>query len=194
MSDALRKAYQQHAVACPRGGEGCPSAEGIAAAMRGAGDADTLQALATCTRCAAIAQIEVGLQAGREPAAVILRRGRISPLWAVAASLLLAVGAGWVVSVMRPQAADEVLRGSAGALHPQIGSELSGAPNEFRWMVPAGAICRVDVRRPTGERVWRSDGVRGGTAAFDGALPAGTYLWTVRCAADELGPFHFRVR
>lgn len=194
MTNVLATAFQHHASACPREGKGCPSVEAIAAAMHGSGDTDTLAALSTCTRCAAIGQIERGLQTQGSTHAKMDGRRRFPRYWAVAAGVLLALGAGTAMTLLRPPGADEVLRGGAGALYPDIGSELAGSPSEFRWTIAAGAICRVDVRRPTGERVWRSDGVRGGRATVDSPLPSGDYLWTVSCAADELGPFHFRVK
>jgi hypothetical protein len=195
MHDPLTVAYQRQTVDCPRGGQSCPSADAIADAMRGAGTSDTLDALASCARCTAIAQIESGLQTQLNERQIrrLQSRRRAPWKWAIAASLLIVLSTGMLLPLLRPPAADDVLRGSAGELHPAIGSELAASPIEFRWSVPAGAICRVDVRNPQGERVWRSAGVRGGKVKLETPLAAGAYLWIVRCAADELGPFHFRV-
>lgn len=202
--EELRAAFQRHTMAHPHHVPGaCPEPEAIYAALRGAGDPATLEGIARCARCAAIALAADALAAdplaadtrAADTRAPPLRRARSAPwLRALAATgLLAAVLLG--VQALRPHG-PEPLRGGAIGVMPAPGAVLTAAPGVFRWQVAPTAICRVEVRDARGTLVWQSSGVRGGEALLAPApgWPRGTYLWSVRCAAETLGPFDFRLQ
>jgi len=180
---------------CPRQGVDCPSSDELAAVMRGVDlgqrNALVLDALGDCAQCALAAQLAGELQVIK-PAAGWRRR---APLFAVAASMLLAFG---LVSLwqLRPPGPEAQLRGELPEVRPAHGSALATAPTKFAWPVPTQALCRIELRNAQGQMQLKTAGQRGGHWVPDPPLQLApsTYLWSAHCAAEVLGPFVFVVQ
>ena len=180
---------------CPRQRADCPSSDELAAVMRGVNLGErngvVLDALGDCARCALAAQLAGELQVVK-PAAGLPRR---APLFAFAASMLLAVG---LVSLwqLRPLGPEAQLRGELPEVRPAHGSTLAKAPTQFAWPVPTQALCRIELRNAQGQMQLKIAGQRGGQSVPNPPLQLapGTYLWSAYCAAEVLGPFVFVVQ
>jgi hypothetical protein len=194
-STALKAAYRTATLSCPLQGDGCPSADEIAATARGelepAQRERMLAILGNCTRCASLVQVAAELQT---PA---VSRPRPRPgAWpwlgaGAAAVLALVLIAPWRSPVPEPT------RGELVAIEPAPNAVLDAAPTQLRWQAIANVPCRVTLRSEAAEVVVQSASVIDGRYVLDEAtrarLAPGGYLWTVDCGANRLGPFGFAV-
>lgn len=189
-----------------------PDADEFAALLDGRLDPTRREALlarvASDADAALLLQMAMELRAAAEaavapPAApVTLLRPRARPRWrwaqALAASLLVAVGAAvW----LRPPPPD-VLRGSVTTAlsDPADGARLAAAPARLRWAAQPG-VTRYQVRLydARAELIWQG-AATADELSIDGPtrerIVDGQYFWRVEWAGAEgagLGPYRFEV-
>ena len=195
---ALKTAYRVATLACPLQGEGCPSADEIAATARGdlapAQRERMLAILGNCTRCASLVQMAAELDVEER---VTLRRTPMRPTrwpwFGAGATALLALV---LIAPWRPPT-PEPTRGGATQIEPAPGAVLNAAPAELRWEAIDNLPCRVTLRSETAEIVVQSMSLGDGRYTLDSAtrvrIANGGFLWTVDCGANRLGPFGFTV-
>jgi hypothetical protein len=195
----LQSAYRAATLSCPLGGEGCPTAQEIAATARDELDSAQrermLAIVANCARCAALVQLAGDLDAGSAPDARVPSAPRPRPLRWLGASLAAALVLVAVVLTRPPS--PSITRGGDGAVEPAPSATLSEAPAHFAWDAPADLACRVTVRSAAAEVVLQSSALVGGRFEPDAdaraRLGAGDYLWTADCGASRYGPYAFTV-
>lgn len=210
----LRALLHASTANCPGTGRDCPDADAISALAAGtlepARREAVLDRVATCASCAAALRVAIDAhEFARELAPVVAardaptvpqlqRRGRRAPaVFAMAASVLVAIGVGTLV-VVPPT--PEVVRGAAlAAIEPIDGASLRAAPARLAWACPAASAATVEVLDATGEVVWAGP-ARECTvdvpASAREQLVAGDWLWQVRASDGTVlaGPFRFRIR
>jgi hypothetical protein len=194
---ALKAAYRAATLSCPLQGEGCPSADEIAATARGELDPAQrermLAILGNCTRCASLVQMAADLEAPAiSPPRPRPRPGAWPWLGAGAAAVLaLVMVAPWRSPVPEPT------RGVEVEIEPAPNAVLDDAPAQLRWQAIANVPCRVTLRSDAAEVLVQSASVIDGRYVLDDAtrarLARGGFLWTVDCGANRLGPFGFSV-
>lgn len=196
--DPLQAAYRVATLGCPLQGDGCPSADEIAATARGELDPAQrermLAILGNCRRCASLVQMAAELDLGEADAP---RRSPTRPIawrWfgaGAAALVALALIAPWRPPVPEPT------RGGGARIEPEAGAVLRAAPAELRWEAIDALPCRVTLRSDSAEIVVQSMSLGDGRYVLDAQtrrrLANGGFLWTVDCGANRLGPFGFTV-
>lgn len=110
--------------------------------------------------------------------------------WAMAASLVMAVAAGFFL-FQSSDPAPVVLRGASADVSPEPGAALSAVPTVFRWSNPTpGRFVLLDtLAQPLFEAT-----ADNGEMAVDGELEhvlsaGGQFLWRVEIDGRTLGPF-----
>lgn len=204
---ALLRAAQP---ACPEGGRDCPDADTLAALAAGTLDAArrdaVLERVAACASCADALRAAIDAEAfardlARDavapPTLLPRARSRRPPAaFAIAASVLVAVGAG--AMLLRAPTPDALRGAAVEALDPADGARLDAAPTRLAWACAAAAPGTVEVLDATGEVAWRGP-VTDCAAALPDAdrarLGAGDWLWQVRApdGAVIAGPWRFRI-
>lgn len=204
---ALLRAAQP---ACPAGGRDCPDADTLAALAAGTLDParreTVLGRVAACASCATALKLAIDAESfarelARDALAVptpspAARRRRPPAVFALAASVLLAVGAG---ALLLRAPTPDALRGAAvAAIEPTDGARLDAAPARLAWACSVPAATTVELLDATGAVAWRGtaeDCAINLPAEARAALGAGDWLWVVRARNGTLlaGPWRFRI-
>lgn len=188
-----------------------PSAEDLARLL----ESDTSEAMRTrllghiaqCDECAEAVRVSVALESDAQAFADDLAKPESSESvpskmaapwvrqWAMAASLVMAVAAGFFVF----QTSDPdpvVLRGATADVSPKPGTTISSMPAAFRWSNPTpGQFVLLDARaRPLFEAT-----AENGQIAVDGELAhvlssGGQFLWRVDIDGRTLGPYPIEIK
>ena len=201
--ERLREAFASRTTTRPADGAH-PEAERLWEAVRGELDAAEVESLVehtvACSECAEVWRLarELSCQtdtAASEPDVESAPPGApVTRLLAIAATLVIAVGAGVIWQQTRPAGLPEdveTLR-AVGTL-PSIAvtepsGEISVAPALFAWSPEGDADqYRVDVRRDDGSSVWTSPDVTETAIARpdDVVLTPGAYFWQVTGLRDD---------
>jgi hypothetical protein len=205
---ALLRAAQR---GCGADGRDCPDAATIAALAAGTLESArrdaVLDRVAACAMCADALKLAVDSEAfARElardvqrvtaPAPPRARPRRALPAFALAASVVVAVGASLLLS--RAPAPDALRGSTLAAVEPVDGATLATAPVRLAWACAAPAAMTVDVFDAAGVAVWQ-----GASTACSIDMPAdararigrGDWLWQVRSASGTpvAGPWRFRI-
>ncbi len=199
MSDEqMRRDWRRATLQCPRGGQDCPSPDELQARLRGIdlGDrnACVISALSQCARCAGIAQVGGALVAALPPAVAGQPIQQPQPKWlrktATAASILLCFGGlGWLaLNALRPE---DTLRAAKHTAYPVDGSVVSELPT-FTWQ--ASGSCEFEIRDTEGTLHVHKANVTDSRYRPTQPLAPGSYLWTVRCLAQSMGPYRFELQ
>lgn len=213
MTDTSRwqEAYSTASLRDPHRGGVCLDADELVAALEGRLSGERLDraviALAECPRCAALAQIAIDLRPdeaqtnARSQSAMGRTPRRRQWPWALAASLLLGIGATIAWPLLHP-AADMAVRAPPGMQNaePRLGARLDAAPLKLSWQaLVGGGSYRVELYDDRAELMWTSPRVDAPSVELPTELRAqlrsGTFLWRVRAEGSdiEIGPFHFTV-
>lgn len=204
---ALLRAAQ---AACPGGGRDCPDADALAALAAGTLDPARRDALldrvAACAACADALRVAIDAESFArdlahdllaQPTPLPRARPRRPPaLFALAASVLVAVGAGALL--LRAPTPDAVRGAALAALEPVDGAQLDDAPQRLAWACSAPASVTIELLDATGGVAWRGRASDCATMLPDEArarLGSGDWLWLVRAHDGTLvaGPWRFRV-
>jgi hypothetical protein len=194
---------------CPAGGRDCPDADTLAALAAGTLDPArrdaVLDRVAGCTTCADALRAALDARAFADDlardalaaASAPRARARRAPAaFALAASLMVAVGAGVLLRAPTPDAR----RGATvAAIEPADDARLDAAPRRLAWDCAAPAAATLEILDATGAVAWR-----GPTQDCALVLPAealarldsGDWMWLVRAPNGTLlaGPWRFRIR
>jgi hypothetical protein len=130
------------------------------------------------------------------------RSRRLVPSLALAATALIAIGAGVWFATLPVETPRDGVRGADDGVLPAPDGELAATPTRLAWPPQAGATgYRVVIFDARAERLWKSALL--GSAELDlppearTLLRSGTYLWLVevegQAARRELGPYRFTV-
>lgn len=223
ISEAFAAAYRQETR--PKDRSACPTAEELTALAAGELPDGQRQALAdhlvACSDCAL--EVRLAREAGEyflgaeapasEPAgapavAVDLpswrRPRRLTAAFAVAASLVLAIGLAWQLRTTAPDP-NGVVRSVpvAGELVPAENAVLDVVPALLAWPAEAGAEAyRAELLDAAARTVWTSEWSESPSVELPqevvASLGTGGYLWRVEVrgsvARSELGPYVFTLR
>jgi hypothetical protein len=198
--------------ACPAGGRDCPDADTFVALAAGTLDPArrdaVLDRVATCADCATALRVAIDAASfardlARDAAAPAIvtplpapRRRRPPAVFALAASVLVAVGASSLL--LRAPTPDAVRGTTVAAVEPADGARLDRAPQRLAWACSAPAAVTIELLDATGTQVWSGPTT---ACAIDlpaearATLAAGDWLWLVRAnnGAQLAGPWRFRI-
>lgn len=199
--------------ACPAGGRDCPDGDTLAALAAGtlapSRRDEVLDRVAQCAGCADALRLAMAAEeyaqslaaavtqdAAAPARALSRRRRRWGVAFAMAASVLVAIGVGGVL--LQPPPPDAVRGGLVAAIEPADGARLAVAPARLAWGCAQPAAVRVEILDVAAHAVWQGTSSECALAlpqSAQAALGPGDWWWQVRAPDGSVvaGPWSFRI-